>query len=221
MSMSTQPQLISFEICPFVQRARVILNAKGAACEVTYIDLADKPDWFTDRVPTGRVPALFVGNDTVFESTVINEYLDETLSEPLLPDAPLARAKERAWISFTDGLIMSQFRSLAAKTKEEFNTECTAMLDGLSSMTDLMAARYGEEFNIGMLEAAIAPVFTRVSKVPALKTAFEQRFHEGHPIRVWAEWLLDQPAVSQSVPDVFDARFKAFFEPKGSYALSN
>ena len=92
MGMKNSPQLISFEICPFVQRARVILNAKGEDCEVTYIDLADKPDWFMDRVPTGRVPALFVDDDTVFESNVINEYLDETLSEPLLPDAPLAEA---------------------------------------------------------------------------------------------------------------------------------
>ncbi len=38
--------LISFALCPYVQRAAILLAEKGVEFERINIDLANKPDWF-------------------------------------------------------------------------------------------------------------------------------------------------------------------------------
>ncbi|MGD8643594.1 MAG: glutathione S-transferase N-terminal domain-containing protein, partial [Chromatiales bacterium] len=53
-------ELISFKICPFVQRSVITLRHKGLPYEVTYIELDDPPPWFLEISPFGRVPALRV-----------------------------------------------------------------------------------------------------------------------------------------------------------------
>lgn len=52
--------LISFPTCPFVQRAVIALNEKGVDFDVIYIDLANKPEWFLEISPLGKVPVLKV-----------------------------------------------------------------------------------------------------------------------------------------------------------------
>ncbi|MDX5334434.1 MAG: glutathione S-transferase N-terminal domain-containing protein, partial [Gammaproteobacteria bacterium] len=39
-------QLVSFKLCPFVQRSVITLIEKGVDYDITYIDLAEPPDWF-------------------------------------------------------------------------------------------------------------------------------------------------------------------------------
>ena len=92
--------LISHHLCPYVQRAVIVLSEKSIAHRRTYIDLADKPDWFKALSPTGRVPLLETGGRVLFESQVIAEYLDETTPGSLHPADPLERARHRAWIEF-------------------------------------------------------------------------------------------------------------------------
>ena len=52
--------LIGQDLCPYVQRARVVLNEKAVPYRMTVIDLAAKPAWFLDVSPLGRVPVLLV-----------------------------------------------------------------------------------------------------------------------------------------------------------------
>lgn len=55
-------RIISFKICPFVQRVTALLEAKGVPYSVDYISLSDKPQWFLDLSPTGQVPVLVTGD---------------------------------------------------------------------------------------------------------------------------------------------------------------
>jgi glutathione S-transferase len=79
--------LISFKLCPYVQRVAIALQEKHIAYDLVYIDLADKPDWFNAISPLGKVPLLKVeqgGEATVlFESSVILEYLEDLGSATL------------------------------------------------------------------------------------------------------------------------------------------
>ena len=50
--------LISHHLCPYVQRAVIVLDEKNIPHRRTYIDLADKPAWFAALSPLGRVPVL-------------------------------------------------------------------------------------------------------------------------------------------------------------------
>ena len=101
-------RLISFPLCPYVQRAAIVLAEKGVPFERVDIDLSNKPDWFLKLSPLGKVPVLVVtGEDgreeVLFESAVIAEYLDEVLEPKLLPSDPLEKARHRAWIEFGSG----------------------------------------------------------------------------------------------------------------------
>ena len=82
-------RLVSFKICPFVQRAVITLKYRNVPFEITYIDLKDPPDWFQEISPLGKVPVLLVDDSPLFESAVINEYLDEITGGGLLPSDPL------------------------------------------------------------------------------------------------------------------------------------
>ena len=73
------------------------MRAKDVEFEVTFINLRDKPDWFLKISPHGKVPVLKIGEDILFESNAIAEFLDETVSPRLHPEDPIERARNRAW----------------------------------------------------------------------------------------------------------------------------
>ena len=66
-------ELISFDLCPFVQRSVITLLEKDIPFKRTNIDLANKPDWFLQISPLGKVPVLKIDGNILFESAVINE----------------------------------------------------------------------------------------------------------------------------------------------------
>ena len=78
----------------------ILLRAKDVEFDVTYINLREKPDWFLEISPHGKVPVLKVGDEVLFESNAIAEYLDEVFEPRLHPADPVKRAKNRAWTDF-------------------------------------------------------------------------------------------------------------------------
>ncbi|MGG6499047.1 UNVERIFIED_CONTAM: glutathione S-transferase family protein, partial [Bacteroidetes bacterium 56_B9] len=75
----------SHKLCPYVQRAVIALTEKGVPFERIDIDLDNKPDWFLAVSPLGKTPVLLVGDQPIFESAVILEYLEDTQPKPLHP----------------------------------------------------------------------------------------------------------------------------------------
>lgn len=219
MSNQQSFKLISFNICPFVQRSRILLNAKQVDYEIEYIDLANKPDWFLKRSPTGKVPALFIGDETLFESAVINEYLDEVTPGSLMPDLPLERAKNRAWISLTDTLIFSQYHLMTATNAAAFEAKRAELRDGLLKFSEV-ADKRAEAADISLLDAAIAPVFTRVAETPALGAYLRDTLTGMPGVLRWGERLLAAPSVSNSMADGFSEQFHAYFNARDSYVLA-
>ncbi|MDJ0758247.1 MAG: glutathione S-transferase family protein [Woeseiaceae bacterium] len=205
-------QLVSFPICPYVQRARILLDAKGIDYDTSYIDLDDKPDWFTERVPTAKVPALFVGDTTLFESNVITEYLDDVSSMPLLPDEPLQRATEKAWIAYSDSWLMSLFRALKSENKPEYAKQVNSLLEGCDNARSFIESRLAHGYRLGAFEIAVAPLLLRIRKVPDIRAAFRERFKDSSRIGLWAQTVLSEDAVQGSLPDDFDERFSRFFD---------
>ena len=50
----------------------IVLRAKAIDFEVTYINLRDKPDWFLEISPHGKVPVLKVNDDILFSKCPVN-----------------------------------------------------------------------------------------------------------------------------------------------------
>src|SRR6266478_2210236 len=97
--------LVSYDLCPYVQRAAIALAEKGVDFRRVDVDLSDKPEWFRAISPLGKAPLLRVGNDVLFESAPIVEYIEETTPKPLHPDDPIERAKHRAWMEFGSAVL--------------------------------------------------------------------------------------------------------------------
>lgn len=215
--MPSKPELISFALCPYVQRAVITLLEKGADFTLTHIDLDHKPDWFTRISPLGRVPVLRVGDAVVFESAVINEYLDETHPPPLHPTDPLRRAHNRSWIEFGSELLGLQYQLLMAPDAAHYTTRRTALADRLKQVEAELGA--GPWFNgaaFSLVDAAWAPLFTRLA---LLAPAEQQTLYQDTPrVAAWATALNGRASVRGSVAEDFAPRLAAYLNDKGSYA---
>jgi len=100
-------ELFSFSGCPYAQRSRMVLIEKGLPFRLTEVDLFDRPAWFSEVSPYGKVPVLRHAGGTVYESAIINEYLDEAFPDPpLLPSSKLARAQARIWMHYCDSRLL-------------------------------------------------------------------------------------------------------------------
>jgi glutathione S-transferase len=81
----------------------MVLQEKQVDFEVREIDLSNKSEEFLAASPTGKVPVVVVDGDSIYESNVVNQYLDEITSEPkLMPESPKQRAYARIWMAFAD-----------------------------------------------------------------------------------------------------------------------
>ena len=114
-------EIISANVCPFAQRSRLALLEKGVDFRLTEIDLENKPDWFAAVSPYSKVPVLRHGGNRIYESAVINEYLEEAFPEPpLMPGDPGLRAQARIWIDFCNvRYVPTQYRLLLAQDEEK------------------------------------------------------------------------------------------------------
>lgn len=109
-------EIYSATVCPFAQRSRLALLEKGIDFKLIEIDLQNKPEGFTDISPYGKVPAIKHGNNRVWESAIINEYLDEVFPEPsLMPRDPIDKALARIWIDFANTRFVPTFTDLLRK----------------------------------------------------------------------------------------------------------
>lgn len=152
--------LVSHLLCPYVQRAAIVLMEKGVPFERRDVDLAHKPDWFLAISPLGKTPVLLVGDEPVFESAVICEYLDETQAPRLHPEDPLQRARQRGWMEFGSSVL----NGIAAFYNAPDEAALAARAADLRGRLQQVEAALGngpwfmgEDF--GIVDAVFAPVF--------------------------------------------------------------
>ncbi len=199
----SKPRLISFKVCPFVQRSVILLQEKGVDYDIEFIDVYNPPEWFLELSPTGKVPVLQIGDDVLFESAVISEYLDEVYPPALHPSDPLEKAKNRAWIEYTSPLYMGTFNLLMAKTKEDADKAISAIdksLEGLQKAKQAEPWFNGEDFSL--VDIASAPFFVRAR---FFKENFKLDLLDGYPeLQKWSELVLARQTVQDSIVEGFD-----------------
>jgi glutathione S-transferase len=210
--------LASHALCPYVQRAAIVLAEKGVAFERREVDLSNKPAWFLAISPLGKTPVLLVDEVPLFESAVICEYLDETLAPRLHPADALLRAQERAWIEFGSAVLNLTARFYNAADE----TALIAARDALVERFAQIEARLsegpwfaGERF--GLVDAAFGPVFRYFD---VFERCADFGFFEATPrVRAWRTALAARPSVRDAVAADYPQRLAAFLRARGS-ALS-
>lgn len=200
---TVKPKLISFKLCPYVQRVAIALEYKAVEYDIEYIDLAAPPQWFLKISPLKKVPLLIVDSHVIFESAVINEYIDEAYPNRLHPEDLILRAQNRSWIEFGGICTQDAFKLSIKDTVEEFRD----VLDGLLGKFDqLEHAVSGTPFFNGaafsLVDATYAPLFQRLEYLDEIRPEIWNTAR--HPrISIWKESLLGLDAVRNStVPDI-------------------
>jgi glutathione S-transferase len=213
---TTQLTLISHHLCPYVQRAAIVLMEKGVPFTRRYVDLAAKPDWFLAMSPLGKTPVLLVGDEPLFESAVICEYLDETIAPALHPADALERARHRGWIEFGSATLNTIWafytapdaRSLQAR-REELQSKFAQIESALDSEGPFFA---GAEF--GIVDAVFGPVFRYFD---VFEQFGEDGFFDHTPrVRAWRRALGARTSVQRAVGADYEQRLREFLKARGS-----
>lgn len=210
-------RLVSHHLCPYVQRASIALTEKGVPFERTYIDLANKPDWFKAISPLGKVPLLQVGEETLFESAVICEYLEDTTPEPRLhPADPLTRAKHRAWIEFGSSILNDIAGFYAAPDARAFETKRLALVEKFTRLEDVLGE--GPWFagaNFSLVDAVFGPIFRYFD---AFGKIGEFGFFTDRPkVQAWRAALAARPSIRTAVAPDYPERLHAFLKSRCSH----
>ena len=196
-------KLISFTLCPYVQRAMIVLNEKNIPFDIEYIDLSEPPPWFYDVSPLEKVPVLLVDDEPLFESMVICEYLDEITEGSLYPDDAFKRATNRAWIEFGSDILSTTFEFYTTEDGKRFKNLTNTLMDRFEVLEDEISdGTYfnGEEFS--MVDAVYAPVFRYHNRIAQYK---DYGFFEDAPrIKAWGDKLLERSSVIKSVPETYE-----------------
>ncbi len=210
-----KPELISFKLCPFVQRSVIVLEEKGVEYDITYIDLKNPPDWFKTISPLGKVPVLKVGDDVVFESAVIMEYLDEVNPPSLHPKDPLRKAHNRAWIEFASTLFFCQFNMVMAQEQAACENSEQELRDKLKQVNEQLVGPYFNGEGFSLIDAAYAPLFMRLAYLEQWSPM--GLLNDMPKMQRWSEALLSRSSVHSSVVENLDDLYRGHIVSSGGY----
>lgn len=206
--------LVSHKLCPYVQRAAIVLHEKQAAFDRRWVDLADKPGWFRAISPLGKTPVLVVDDVPLFESAVICEYLDDTIAPRLHPADPLKRARHRAWMEFGSnvlGTIAAFYNAADAAALDARREDLRARFMQLEA--EVVGPYFaGEAFC--MVDAVFAPVFRYFDVFESLGEP--SLFDETPKLRAWRTQLASRPSVAMAAVDDYAQRLREFLVARGS-----
>jgi glutathione S-transferase len=212
-------RLISFKTCPYVQRAVITLRHKQVDFDIVHVDLADPPDWFLELSPLQKVPVLEVDGEVLFESAVINEYLDDITGGELQPKDPLHRARNRAWIEFASNMIGNLYMMKMSKDEASYYRYRERLQDLLLRVEQRLGDGPwfdGEDFSL--CDTAFAPFFRQDCVFDGKLSVLDA---EATPkTAAWAGRLLALPEVRDSVVDEFEELYLAAMQKNGSYSLN-
>ena len=218
-------KIVSFKICPFVQRVTALLEAKHVPYDIEYIDLSQKPAWFLKASPNGQVPILITDDDQVlFESDAIVEYLDETTGDPISADDPVKKAQDRAWSYLASKHYLMQCSAQRSPDEQTLEEGRATLGTAFAKMEERMEARiearlgagpYFHGDSLGMVDIAWLPLLHRAAIIER-HTGFD--FLGAFPkVKRWQAAVLATGITEKSVAEDFESRFTAFYLADATY----
>jgi glutathione S-transferase len=194
--------LASFDTCPWVQRAAIVLREKNIEFEFRHIDRVNRPDWFLAISPHKKVPVLSIdGKISLFESNAIAEYLDETIAPRLHPDDPVLRAINRAWTDYVPTFSENVTGCAYADDEAAYNAAVAKIPVAFERVEKALEKGGGPLFNgakYSLVDAAYAPFLQRYFFLDRIKPIGQI---EKYPrLKAWAQALMKRPS-THSFPE--------------------
>jgi glutathione S-transferase len=207
--MSAPLTLVSFDLCPYVQRAAIVLAEKGVPFERIDVDLSNKPDWFKAISPLGKVPLLKVDSEVLFESAVIVEYLEEIHGPPLHPVDPLNKARHRGWMEFGSSILADIWTIETTSDRQAFDGKVRTLKDKFAHVeAELGPGPYFAGPRFCIVDAVFAPAFRYFEVFDSLVDLGV--FSDAPKVRTWRHALSERPSVVGAVVPDYGERLRAF-----------
>ncbi|QEI41124.1 hypothetical protein BMF77_01707 [Dolichospermum sp. UHCC 0315A] len=194
--------------CPFCERVWFALEEKQIPFETEFIDLSNKPKWYTDLVPTTLVPAANIEGKFIYESKDILLELEEHFGETLLPENPEENALARQWVedAETNGFRDIAYKFLRqppedAKELANLEAEFEAKLDEIEKTL----GRYSKPYFLSTFSLVDIMYSPHLDRLAANLPVYRGYHIKGNPrfplINVWFAALKKRPAYNRVKSD--------------------
>jgi glutathione S-transferase len=167
-------KLYDFKSSPNCQRVKIVLAEKNLPYEIVPIDLRAKQQKTPDYLklnPNGKVPVLTDGDTVLYESCIINEYLDEKYpNPPLLPKDAAAKAKARILIDYGMAHFEGPYQKLRTELLKDPKEQDPQVIETSKSQLKTLLQRFESELGdkpyltgeFSLVDADLLPRFTRL-----------------------------------------------------------
>ncbi len=149
---------------PLSHRTRIVLHEKDVECQVVEVDIRKKPREIGELNPYNSLPTMVDRDLVLYESHIINEYLDERLPHPpLMPVDPVSRAKARLMLMRFERDWYSLLADLLSNDKKKLTHARNVLRDGLTVISPVFKEQQfvlGEEFSL--VDCSLAPLLWRL-----------------------------------------------------------
>lgn len=156
--------LYSATTCPYSHRCRIVLFEKGMDFQIIDVDLYNKPEDLAVMSPYGRVPVLVERDLVLYESNIINEYVDDRFPHPqLMPADPVMRARARLFLHRFERELYCHIDTVEQGSQKAADKARAAICDNLTVIAPVFVKQkymLGDEFS--MLDVTIAPLLWRL-----------------------------------------------------------
>ncbi|MFZ3443393.1 glutathione S-transferase family protein [Vibrio harveyi] len=208
----TMLKVISFKICPFVQRVTAALEAKQIPYEIEYINLKDKPQWFLDISPNGQVPVMVTESGTaLFESDAIIEYIEDEYGPLEQGVTNEQRALDRAWSYLGSKHYLAQCGTMSSKDQATFEERAEKLIKAFQKAENQLSGetKFFKSDELSNVDMAWLPLLHRAAIVKA-HSGYD--FFCGLPkMQAWQKHILESGLVDKTVSEDFVQLFSDFY----------
>jgi glutathione S-transferase len=180
----------------------MVLHEKGIDFEVHEVDLSNKSEEFLSVSPYGKVPVLSVNGTSLYESNVVNEYLDEVYDSPkLMPQNPEERALVRSWMAFADAYFFASVYRVRmglqrGYSEDEIQEAKEKLYDALSRLEHQLE---GREYLVGEYTLADIAHAGNFHRLRELAESGEVPLHKYSNVMAWIERVESRESYEASV----------------------
>ncbi|TXF10556.1 glutathione S-transferase N-terminal domain-containing protein [Pelomicrobium methylotrophicum] len=183
-------RLYSGTTCPFSHRCRIVLYEKGMDFEIIDVDLYNKPEDLAVMNPYNQVPVLVDRDLILYESNIINEYIDDRFPHPqLMPADPVMRARARLFLFRFEQELFFHVQAIEKGSQKAAEKGRQVIRDNLVQIAPVFARQkymLGDDYT--MLDVAIAPLLWRLDHYGI------QLPKQAAPLMKYAERIFSRPA---------------------------
>jgi RNA polymerase-associated protein len=188
-------RLYSGTTCPFSHRCRIVLYEKGMDFEIIDVDLFNKPEDLAVMNPYNQVPVLVDRDLILYESNIINEYIDDRFPHPqLMPADPVMRARARLFLFRFEHELFIHVQAIEKGSQKTAEKGRILIRDNLAQIAPVFQRQkfmLGEEYT--MLDVAVAPLLWRLDHYGI------QMPKQAAPLMKYAERIFSRPAFIEAL----------------------